>query len=92
MHAELKAISKRVRKLILVRDIYAPHRLNEISHHQMREKHATWRRNNGFGRIEVQDEWQHRSHGCVCSVDDPKHYRSNVYFDSRRSPRSQELT
>ena len=83
MHAESKAIRKHVRKLILVREIAASHRLEEINHLRLRKKLAAWRGYYGFDRIGVHDEWlrQHRSQGTVCLIDDPKHYQINVYFD-----------
>ena len=53
MHAELKAIRKRVRKLIMVGEIAASHRLEEINFLRLREKLAASRINYRFDKIEV---------------------------------------
>ena len=65
-----------------------------MNHLLLREKLATWRRDNGFDRIEVQDEewWQQKSQGHVCSVEDPKHSQINVHVDFRRPPTPHEFT
>lgn len=87
MHVKLNVIRKRVRKLILVREITSYHQLDQMIHLRLRVKLATCRRNNGFDRIEVQDEWwQQRSQAHACSVEDPKH------FDFRRLPTPREFT
>ena len=64
-----------------------------MNHLRLREKLATWRRDNGFGRVEVLDEWwQQSSQKHVYSVEDPKHSQINVHFDLRRPPTPHELT
>ena len=69
LHAEVEAICKRVRKLIIVREIAASHRIDEMNHLRLRKTLAVWKTNNDFDKIDVQDERQHRSQGHVCSVD-----------------------
>ena len=44
MHAELNAVRKQARKLILVTEIVTSHRLDEMNHLRLREKLAAWRR------------------------------------------------
>ena len=71
MHAELAAIRERVHKLILVREIVASHRFDQINHHfRLLEKLVAWRRRRSFDRSEVLAERQCRTQRRVCSVDD----------------------
>ena len=92
MHAELDAFCKREYNVIFVREIATSYRLNEINHIRLRDKFTAWRRSTCFGRIEVQDETQHRNEGHMCSVDNLRHCQTNVYFDPRRPPTPQKFT
>ena len=92
MHTELAAICKRVHKLILIIEIAPCHRLDKFHYFRLLEKLATWRRNNGFDRSEVLPERQRRIQWHACSVNDPEHSESEIYFESRWQPSPQELT
>ena len=86
MQLELDAIRKRLHTLIMVREVAGNYRLDEMNHLRLREKLTVWKINNGFDRIEVQDERQHRGQGHVCPVDDPNHCQTDVFFYPRRPP------
>ena len=84
MHAELTAIHDRMQKLILVMEIVASHRLDQMNHLRLLENLAAWRRTNGFDRFEVLTERQHRTQGHVYS-------QMDVYFDPRWPLTSQTI-
>ena len=85
MHAELKADCRRVHKLIVVRKIAAPHRLEEMNHLRLLEKLAALRGSYGFDRCDVRrGQWQPWSHGHVCLGNDPKHSLIDVDSDCQR--------
>ena len=90
-HAELTAICERVHMLILVREIAASHRLEQMYHLRLLEKVSVWRRNDGFDRNEVLAERQGRTQRHVYSVDGSEHCGIKVYFEPRRPPTSQKL-
>ena len=58
MHAKSAAIRERGHKLILVTEIAASHRLDQMRHFRLLEKLTAWRRNNGFDRIDILAERQ----------------------------------
>ena len=53
MHAKSTAVRERVHKYILVGEIRASHRLEEIYYLRQLEIFAAWRRTNGFDRADV---------------------------------------
>ena len=61
MHVELAIIRERVHTFILVREIIAFHRLDQMYHLLLLEKVTAWRRNDGFDRSEVLAERQRRT-------------------------------
>ena len=53
MIAELAATRERVCELIRVRELASLHKLEQMRRVQMLGKHATWKREGGFDRIEI---------------------------------------
>ena len=93
MHADLAAICERVHKLILIRGITAPHRLDQMHHLRLLEKFAVWKINNGIDMSEALADRQCKTLGRVYLVDDPEHFGLKVYyFRPRRPPSPQEFT
>ena len=92
MLAKLDAIRERLHKLVLVREIAASHRLDQMNHLRLQKKLTTWRRNNCCERNETLAVRQRRTQGRVCSVDNPGHFESKVYFELQRPPSPQEFT
>ena len=92
LRAELKAVCRRGRKLIMVRKIVATHRQEKMNHLRVLEKCAVWRKN-GLDRCNVHHgQWRPWSHGHVSSRNDPKHSQTNVNSDCRRLPTPRKTT
>ena len=76
----IAAIRERVHKIIMVRELIAFYRLDNMNQLRLQEKLAPWRRSNDFDKTEVMAERQHRTQGRVCSAEDPEHFGIEVYF------------
>ena len=79
MSEDVEATIWRLRETIRVAEIAATHRLGQMHHLLMHEKHKTWKREFGFDRIETAAEMnEKRSRTCTSPDPDAFFYRNMV--------------
>ena len=74
IHAELSAAHERVYKLIIVKEIGAFHKLEQMRHLRLLEKLAAWTRDDGSDRNKIIAEMHRRTPRRLYPGDEPEHF------------------